>query len=61
MEKLYTTTDIDELMTLINKYQIEYVYVGEKEREYKALNEGLFNQYLEEVYKEGQTTIYKVG
>lgn len=61
MEKLYQTTDIDELMSLINKYQIQYVYVGEKEREYRYLNEDLFNQYLEEVYKVGKTTIYKVG
>jgi YYY domain-containing protein len=61
IEKLYTTANIDELMEIINKYQIKYIFVGEKEREYKTLNETLFKDYLEVAFTSGQTTIYKVN
>jgi uncharacterized membrane protein len=48
-------------MEIINKYQIEYIFVGEKEREYKTLNETLFKDYLEVAFTSGQTMIYKVN
>ena len=60
IQLLYTTSNINDLMTVINKYQIEYIFVGEKEREYPALNEKLFINYFKKVYSNETTTIYKI-
>jgi uncharacterized membrane protein len=61
IEKLYTTTNIDDMLSIIDKYKIEYIFVGIKEREYKDLNTDLFDKYLEKVFISGKTFIYKVG
>jgi uncharacterized membrane protein len=60
IQLLYTTSNINDLMTVVNKYKIEYIFVGEKEREYPALNEKLFINYFQKVYSNETTTIYKV-
>jgi uncharacterized membrane protein len=60
IQLIYTTKSVDILREMIEKYEIEYVYVGEKEREYKEMNEELFKNNFPVVYNVGSTTIYKV-
>ena len=60
IEKLYTTTDINVLKPIVYQYKIEYIFVGEKEQEYKELNETLFKRYYIQIYNSGTTSIYQV-
>lgn len=47
---------------IINKYNVEYIFVGNLEREkYQNLNEEKFNQLAIPVFTKGTTTIYKVN
>lgn len=66
VQTLYTTADMNEAMRIIEKYGVKYIYVGQLEYVYYDIN-GLnkFDQmveagYLEEVYRNGGTSIYEV-
>ncbi|RMH00734.1 MAG: hypothetical protein D6706_03145 [Chloroflexi bacterium] len=66
VNRLYNTTSIPEALAILEKYEVGYVYVGQLEWVYYA-PEGLrkFDQmvnegYLEEVYRNEGTSIYKV-
>ena len=61
VEKMYTTTDFNELTTLLKNYQVKYIFVGEKEREaYLQLNEKFFTLNFDKIYEADDTRIYKV-
>ncbi len=66
VQTLYTTTDMNEAQRIIEKYGVQYVYVGQLEYVYYDINGLLkFDQmveagYLQEVYRNGGTSIYKV-
>jgi uncharacterized membrane protein len=66
VQTLYSTTDINEARRIIEKYGVQYVYVGQLEYVYYDINGLLkFDQmveagYLQEVYRNGGTSIYKV-
>ena len=66
VNRLYNTTDINETLAILAKYDVGYVYVGQLEWVYYQ-PQGLlkFDQmaaagYLEEVYRNDGTSIYKV-
>jgi len=60
IELLYTSTNQDEVLTLLDKYGISYVYVGPLERtRYPAPGLTKFAQMLEIVYDTGNVTIYR--
>ncbi|MCP4427302.1 MAG: hypothetical protein GY803_22670 [Chloroflexi bacterium] len=66
VNRLYNTADADETLTLLDKYDVGYIYVGQLEWVYYN-PEGLIkfdymvnDGYLEEVYRNGGTSIYKV-
>lgn len=62
VEKIYQTTDINELKSLIAKYNVEYIIIGEKELEAygDSINEELISQLCGKVYDNYDTKIYKV-
>ncbi|MCK4316455.1 MAG: hypothetical protein KAX24_11865, partial [Anaerolineae bacterium] len=61
IEALYTSVDPNQALTLLDKYDISYVYVGPVERaRYPAAGLAKFAQLMEPVYSAGSVTIYRV-
>ncbi len=57
---LYNTVDLTQTLTLIDKYDITYVYVGPLERQrYNPAGLAKFGQLMEMVYQQGNVTIYQ--
>jgi len=60
MEKLYTTRDTQETLTLLDKYAISYVYVGPAERGmFPAASLQKFDTLMDVAFQQGNVTIYK--
>ena len=58
--RLYSSVDVDESQTLINKYDIEYIYIGENERNiYGDQGINKFYKIMDLVYKESGVLIFK--
>ena len=58
--RLYSSVDVDESQTLINKYDIEYIYIGKNERNiYGDQGINKFYKILDLVYKESDVLIFK--
>jgi YYY domain-containing protein len=64
VEKIYTTEDDSEFKALIIKYDVQYIVVGEMERDSKAygdrINETYMQKYGAKVYDDLDTKIYKI-
>ncbi len=61
IETLYSSVDPDEVLTLLDRYDITYVYVGPLERaRYPAAGLAKFAGLLEMVYDSSAVTIYRV-
>ena len=61
IETIYNTLDRQAALTLLDKYDITYVYVGPLERSaYDPRGLNKFAQLLEVVYQNDGVTIYKV-
>jgi YYY domain-containing protein len=60
IETMYSSVDVEEVLTLLDKYDIRYVYVGPLERERYPV-EGLakFAGMMDTVYESGGVVIYK--
>jgi YYY domain-containing protein len=57
---LYNSVDLGQTLTLLDKYDITYVYVGPLERErYNPSGLAKFEQLLDRVYQGGGVTIYQ--
>ncbi|MEI7579367.1 MAG: DUF2298 domain-containing protein [bacterium] len=63
IDALFTTTDINVVLELINRYDIKYIVIGQKERElYPNLNESLIPLVADKVYENDYNTrIYQVN
>ncbi len=62
IETIYSTLDLEQALTLLDKYDITYVYVGQLERtKYDARALDKFRQFMDIVYQKGNVTIYKTG
>ena len=60
VEKLYTTRDAQETLTLLDKYAISYVYVGPAERAmFPAASLQKFDTLMDVAFQQGNVTIYK--
>jgi uncharacterized membrane protein len=60
MQLLYETNNWETALSIIERYDIRYVYIGPLElRTYKVYEEK-FTQHLQEVYRQGQVVIYRV-
>lgn len=61
VQTLYESSDLKETKRLLNKYQVEYVFLGVLERQkYPNLNEEKWQQLGDIVFKNGVTSIYKI-
>lgn len=62
VQKIYETGKPDEVKSLINKYKVEYVFVGSKEYEkFPEMSEKRFDDLgAELIYESGKTKIYKI-
>jgi uncharacterized membrane protein len=59
---IYNTLDVDQALTLLDKYGITYVYVGLLERsEYDPRGLDKFGLFMETVYQNDGVVIYKIG
>ncbi len=60
IEILYNSVDPSQTLTLLDKYDITYVYVGPLERErYSPSGLAKFERLMDVVYQQGQVTIYQ--
>ncbi|HEY1011090.1 MAG TPA: DUF2298 domain-containing protein, partial [Herpetosiphonaceae bacterium] len=62
VRRIYGEADVEEARWLINKYDIDYVYVGpiERARDPQTVAKFAAMQGLEPVYNQGDVTIYQV-
>ncbi|MBM3944343.1 MAG: hypothetical protein FJ317_02505 [SAR202 cluster bacterium] len=60
IRKIYTTPDPDEAKNLMRRYNVEYVYVGPRERaQYGSFGTGKFASFMEPVVTFGDVVLYK--
>ena len=60
VEALYNSPDVEQALTLLEKYDITYVYVGPLERSrYSAAGLAKFDRFMDVVYRRGDVTIYR--
>ncbi len=57
----YTTTSVDEARAILEKYDVEYVYIGQLEREqYGEVGLAKFGQFMELAFENADVTIYRM-
>jgi len=62
IQRLYETTSWPEADELLDKYGIDYVYVGPLELStYLRLNEGKFETFMDKIFDNGSVRIYSRG
>jgi uncharacterized membrane protein len=60
--QIYTTTDAAVARTMLNKYAVKYVIVGDMEyQKFPDLSEAKFNQLATLVFSSGNTRVYKLN
>ena len=62
VQKIYESKNANEVKTLLQKYNVKYIFVGDKEREkYPNLNEDIFTKIGGQVvFQSGKTKIYQL-
>lgn len=62
VQTLYEESDLKKTKSLLDKYTIEYIYVGNLEREkYPNLSEAKWDQLGKLVHRSGNTSLYKIS
>ena len=62
IQRLYETTSWEEAAELLDRYEIQYVYVGPLELStYVRLDEGKFETFMNKIYDNGVVRIYSRG
>ncbi len=62
IEIIYTTQDVEEARRLLDKYGIDYVYVGDRERQaYGEAGLAKFGEIMDTVFRQGSITVYRRG
>ncbi len=61
VKNIYESTDDKLTKNLLEKYDVEYIFVGDLEREkYQNLNEDKIKRFGKSIYESGNTKIYKL-
>ena len=61
VERIYTTTNINEARELLKTYNVEYIFIGTLERQkYPTLQEEIFKTLGVLIYENGETIIYQL-
>jgi len=55
---IFQSQNIDEIEPLLKKYQVKYIFVGQKEQEKYRVNEDVFRKLGKLVFSQGNTRIY---
>jgi YYY domain-containing protein len=58
--KLYSTTRWEEAQSIIDQYDIRYIYVGSLEYSSMSVKEDKFRLHLEPIFQQGSVSIYEV-
>ena len=62
IEAIYTTNDVEQARRLLDKYGVDYVYVGDRERQaYGEAGLGKFDEFMDAVFQQGSVTVYRRG
>ncbi|MHB8484015.1 MAG: DUF2298 domain-containing protein, partial [Nitrospiria bacterium] len=62
VQDMYTSPDMNRVKQLLQKYQVQYIFVGDMEyQKYPTLDVTRFDKFGKVVYQSGRTRIYKVG
>lgn len=62
VQKMYESGNVEETRQLLKKYNVEYVYIGDLEREkYPSLTETKFDLLGERIFEENTTKIYRLN
>ena len=62
IETIYTTANPAEASELLDKYGVDYLYVGRRERqEYGITTVATFDGFATRVFESGQTVIFRIG
>jgi len=60
VESIYQTQDVDKARELLDRYDVDFVYVGQRERsKYGADGLAKFESFMETVFSEGSVTVYR--
>lgn len=59
IEKLYTTTRWEEAQSIIDQYDIRYIYIGDLERSSMTVKEEKFQIHLKPIFQQGDVVIYE--
>ncbi|MEN9562375.1 MAG: hypothetical protein RIR73_619 [Chloroflexota bacterium] len=59
IELLYATPRWEEAQTIIERYNIRYIFIGNLERTSMLVNEEKFTLYLKPIFQQGSTIIYE--
>lgn len=60
IEKLYTSTRWEEAQSIIDQYDIRYIYIGPLERTSMSVKEEKFQTHLKPIFQQGGAVIYEV-
>jgi uncharacterized membrane protein len=60
VKTIFETKDLNLTKSLLSKYQVAYVFIGDKERDKYKLNESKFSKIGSIAYQSGTTTLYKI-
>ncbi len=61
VEKAYNSNNISDLKEFLNKYKVEYIYIGQKEFDtYKNIDISIFKDNFIEIYNNLNTYIFKL-
>jgi len=60
IEELYTSKNWELTQSILERYDIHYVYLGGLEFSTYAVSEEKFERFLKVVFRQGQITIYEV-
>ena len=59
IKMLYETNDWPTTQSIIDRYDIRYIYVGNLERSTYQVNEEKLNRFLKPVFQQGSVTVYE--